>query len=280
MHRTHRLPLAAAAATLLLAGGCAELEQHLASAFQKPRLAFRTATLDALDLEGATVGFTFDLENPNAFGLSLARLGYGIEMEGTRVATGEMPGGLSIAANGRTPVTFPVRVRWQDVPGIVSLFGKRDAIAYRLSGNIGVRSPLGVIDLPLSHEDRLAVPRLPGFSVEGLAVRQVSFTDVTVDVKVKVANPNAFPLPPGRLDYALSIAGSPVARAEGKALAAVPGGKDAVIAIPVKVNLLQAGRAASALVQGGNVDLGLTGTADLAGLPLPLDWSGRVPARR
>jgi hypothetical protein len=31
---------------------------------------------------------------------------------------------------------------------------------------------------------------------------------MALDVKVGVKNPNAFPLPPGRLDYALSLAGS------------------------------------------------------------------------
>jgi LEA14-like dessication related protein len=278
MSRSPRLALAAA--TVFLLAGCAELEKIAASAFEKPRLTFRSADLQALDLEGATVGFSYDLENPNGFGLSLARLGYGVEVEGTRVATGELPGGLTIAANGRTPVTFPVRVRWTDVPGIVGLLGKREAVAYKLSGNVGVKTPLGVVELPLSHQDRLALPRLPGFSVEGLAIRQVSFTDVTLEVKVKVANPNAFPLPAGKIDYALSLAGNPVARADGKSLAMVAGGKDAVIAIPVKVNLAQAGRAASALMGGGNVELGLTGTADVAGLSLPLNWTGKLPVRR
>lgn len=277
--RTPR-PLLAALALLALSG-CAALNRIAASAFEKPRLTFRTATLQQLDLEGATLGFEFDLENPNSFGLSVARLGYGVELEGTRVATGEMPGGLQIPAAGRTPVTFPVRIRYRDVPGIVSLLGKqRDAIGYRLSGTVGVKTPVGVVDLPMSHAATLPLPRLPAFALDGLAIRSVSLSQVALDLKLRVRNPNAFPIPAGKLDYALALAGASVARGDDRALGAVPGAGSAVVSIPVQVNLMEAGRAASELVRGAPVDVNLKGTADVGGLPIPLDLGGRMPAQR
>ena len=77
------------------------------------------------------------------------------------------------------------------MPGIVSLLTTgRDTIQYKLTGSAGVRTPIGVIDLPMTHEDRLSLPGLPGFSVDGLSVRSVSFTDVAFDVKLRVKNPN------------------------------------------------------------------------------------------
>src|SRR5574338_1612750 len=138
-------PLLALTAAAALLSGCAAVNQIAASAFEKPRLTFRAATLQSLDLEAATLGFEFDLENPNGFGLSVARLGYGVEVERTRIATGDLPGGLQIPSAGKAPVTFPVRVRYRDVPGIVSLLtSRRDALGYRLSGSVGVRTPVGV----------------------------------------------------------------------------------------------------------------------------------------
>ncbi len=53
-----------------------------------------------------------------------------------------------------------------------------------------------------------------------------------------------------------------------------------MVAIPLTVNLAQVGRVASELVKGGPVDVGLNGTADLAGIPVPLALSARLPARR
>ncbi len=106
-----------------LLSACAGLQDLAKAAFQEPRLAFRSASIDALDLEGATVAFTWEIENPNAIGLDLARAAWQIEVEGTRLAAGELPAGVKIPANGRAPLTFPVRVRFGDVPGIVSILG-------------------------------------------------------------------------------------------------------------------------------------------------------------
>jgi LEA14-like dessication related protein len=272
------LPLVAA---LALLGGGAALTELAAGAFQRPKLTFRAASLEALDLEGATVGFRYDLENPNGVGLSLARLGYGVEVEGTRIATGDLPGGLRIPAGGTAPITFPVRVRFRDVPGIANLLGaSRDRIAYKLSGTVGVSTPIGVIDLPLSHDGALDLPRLPKFQLEGLQVRSVSFTDVAVDLKVRVGNPNAFAVPGGQLDWALALGGAQVARGDAKPLGTIAAGGSTVLAIPFRVNLASASRAASELARGGVTDVRLSGKADLAGIPIPLDLAAKLPARR
>lgn len=264
-----------------LLSGCAGLQDLARAAFTEPRLSFKSAALDALDLDGATVAFTWEIENPNAIGIDLARAGWQIEVEGTRVAAGDLPGGLSIPAKGKAPLTFPVRLRFRDVPGIVGLLGsgKRD-LGYRLSGALGVRTPVGIVDLPMSHTDRVSLPAMPRFALDGLRVRSVSLSTVAVDVRVKVQNPNAFPLPNGQIDYALALAGTSVAKAAGASVAAVPGGGSAVVEIPVRVDVLSAGRVATDLARGAEVQVELTGKADLAGLALPLDLSARVPARR
>lgn len=269
------------AVLLVVAAGCAGLQEFARSAFQEPKLTFRSASIQALDLEGATVAFLFDLSNPNAVGVDVARGNWAIEVDQTRIVAGNLSSGLTIPANGTAPVSFPVRVRFRDVPGIVSLLGShKEDLPYHLSGAIGVRTPVGVIDLPFSHTDRVHLPRMPQFAVEGLAIRNVSFSSVGLAVRLRVKNPNGFPLPPGAMDYALAVGGSHVARAEGARIDAVPGGASAIVEIPVRVELASAGRAATALVQGGDVDVQLTGKADLAGLPLPLDLKARVPARR
>ena len=271
----------AAVALAFVLASCAGLQQLARSAVKDPKLTFRSASVEALDMEGATVAFAFDLENPNGFGLDLARLGWTIDVEGTRIASGDVPGGLRIRANGTSPVAFPVRVRYQDVPGIVSLLGSgKDVIQYRLGGTLGVKTPLGILDLPLSHEDRLRLPSLPAFALEGISIRSASFTEVAVDVRLRVKNPNAFALPLGKLDYALAIGGAHVASAAGAELAPVAGGASAVLAIPVKLDVASAGRAAADLARGAEVQVDLTGSAVVAGIPLPLDVRGKIPARR
>jgi len=273
--------LAVALFAAALFAGCAGLHDVARSAIQEPRLTFRSASLDAFDLDSATVAFHFDLENPNGFGVDVARIGWAVDVEGARIASGDVPGGLAIPSRGTAPVTFRVSVRYRDVPGVVSLLGSgRDAIRYRLSGEIGVRTPFGVVGLPLSHEDGLRLPALPRFAVEGISIRSVSLATVAFDVLLRLSNPNGFPLPPGRIDYSLSVNGARVARAEGAALAAVPGGSSGVVRLPVTVDVFSAGRAAADLLRGGEVQVALAGTAEIAGMPFPLDLQARVPARR
>ena len=140
-----RKTLLALAVALPAVLGCAGLQEFAKAAFKEPRLTFRSVALDRLDLEGATLAFTWDLENPNTFGADLARAAWQIEVEGTRIAADNLPAGLSIPANGKAPLTFPVRVRFRDVPGIVNLLGGgRSDLGYRLSGSLGVRTPVGV----------------------------------------------------------------------------------------------------------------------------------------
>jgi LEA14-like dessication related protein len=268
-------------ALAFLLSACAGMQELARSAVKAPKLTFRSASIQGLDMEGATVGFTFDLENPNGFGVDLARIGWTIDAEGTRVAAGDLPGGLQIRANGTAPINFPVRVRFQDVPGIVSLLGSgKDAIGYRLGGTVGIRTPIGILDLPLSHEDRLKLPSVPRFALEGISIRSVTFSELALDVRVRVKNPNGFALPVGRLDYALAVSGAPVAHADGVDLSGVAAGSSAVVAIPVRFAVGSAGRAAADLARGAEVPVELTGRAHVGGIPLPLDLRARMPARR
>jgi LEA14-like dessication related protein len=276
MHRN--LTRAALLAGLLLTR-CAEIGKLAASAIEQPKLTFKAVRLQSVDLAGAALAFDFELENPNSFGLQVARAQYGIEVEGTRVTAGELPGGLALPAKGKAPLTVTSRVRYQDVPGIAALFGKRDSIRYKLSGLVGIQTTLGVIELPFAREDQLPLPHLPAFSLEGLRLRSASFDRIALEVRVRIANANDFPLPAGKLRAALSLAGSEVARVEEAGLTAVPAGGSALVAIPIDLPLGGIGRAATDLARGAPVDVGLRGAARIAGVELPLDLGARLPAK-
>ncbi len=266
-------------ASLALLPGCAEVGKLAAAAVDPPKLTFRSVDVRSLDLEGATMGFNFDVENRNSFGLDVAKITYGLEVEGTRVTSGDIPGGLRLPAQGKAPVTFTARLRYRDVPGIASLLGKRETVRYRLSGSVGIRTPLGPLELPMSHEDQVALPRAPRFSLDGLSIRSASLSRLSLEVRVRITNPNGFPLPAGKLDSALSLAGAQVARVDDRPLSTVGGNGSAVVAIPIQLDLQEAGRAAADLIRGGKVDVGLRGAADVAGLKVPLDLGGNFSAR-
>ena len=271
--------LAVALGAMTVLSGCAEVGKIAAAAIDPPKLTFKSVNVRAFDLEGVTLGFDFDVENRNSFGLEVARVTYGIEIEDTRVLTGDAPGGLALPAQKKVPLTFTARVRFRDVPGIASLAGKRDSVHYRLAGSIGVKTPLGILDLPVSHQDTLALPKMPRFSLDGLAIRSFSFTRLALDLKLRISNPNGFPLPAGRLDAALSLGTSRVARVENRTLTAVRENGTSVVTIPIDLDLAEAGRAAQQLARGAAVPVGIKGEADVAGAKLPVELGSDLKVR-
>jgi LEA14-like dessication related protein len=271
--------LAVAIGSLAVLTGCAEVGKLAKAVVEPPKLTFRAVNVRSFDLEGVTLGFDFDAENRNAFGVQVARITYGIEVEGTRVLSGDAPGGLSLPAQKKVPLTFTARFRFRDVPGIASLLGARDEVRYKLSGSVGIDTALGVLDLPMSHEDTLKLPRMPRFALDGVSVRGFSLTRLTLDLRLRITNPNFFPIPAGRLDAALSLGDSRVARVENRALAAVRENGSTVVTIPIDLDLGEASRAAQTLARGGPVAVGIKGEAELAGAKVPIELASDLRVR-
>ncbi len=153
---TSRLALAAA---LLVLGGCSLVRAIAGAGFERPTLAYESWSADQLDLDGVTIALHYQLENPNDTSLDLRRVSYRLEVQGRQVAEGQLPASVQLRAKGSTPIAIPARLRWRDVPGILELLVTRTEIAYRVTGNAGVGSPIGTIDLPFDHRDHVALPR-------------------------------------------------------------------------------------------------------------------------
>ena len=264
----------------LALAGCAETLKMIGAPLEKPRLVFQGWEPRELDLEGATIALKWRVENPNAVGLKVAALDYRLELDGRQAVTGSASGGLSLPARGAAPLELPVRVRYADVKGIVDAFAAKDGIAWRVSGSVGVDTGMGVLGIPYSVEGKLPSPRLPRIALAGLSVHGISLTGLTVDVKLDVQNPNAFPLPLGALSYALRLGGNEVATAATHALAPVGGGQHVAITLPVHLSFAAAGDVARRAAAGDPLDVGLSGQAGFGSVKMPLDLAGKLKPER
>lgn len=267
----------ALAAPLLSLSGCAAVGELAKSAFKRPTLTLRQVSIAAIDFDGATLAFDYQVENPNGFGLTLGRLQYWLELEQRVVTRGEAPGGLSLPASGAAPVRFTARLPFAEVPRIVELVRSREPVHYKVGGVVGVDTPIGIVDLPLSHAGTVDLPRVPEFKVDSVAVRMSSLTELEVALTLDVANANPFPLPGGELQYAVAVGGAVVASAEAGEVAKVPAKGHGKLVIPVRLSLLGAGRAAASAVRGGS-EVRLSGQARFGAISTPFDV--RTPAAR
>lgn len=275
MPMNDRRPSALLAAALALTlSGCAFLQRIAQGGFQPPKLTFQSWSADRLDLEGVTIALHYQLENPNQIGLDLRRLTYKLAVEGTQVGEGELPAGIQVPPRGTAAVAVPVRVRWRDVPRFTEILLNRAEVTYRITGSAGVGSALGTIDLPFDHQDRVAIPRLPSFSIESISIRNASLADVSVDVRLRIENGNSFPLPVGALTYGLRVGQRDLLAGGSHPLAAVPPGGHAVISIPIRLSTVGAAQGIADLLSGAAVRL--QGLAGFDAVEVPVEAQGAL----
>jgi LEA14-like dessication related protein len=161
---------------------------------------------------------------------------------------------------------------------LVELVRSAAPVHYTVGGVVGVDTPIGLVDLPISHAGTVDLPRLPEFKVSSVSVHMASLTELEVVIGIDVANGNPFPLPGGELQYAVAVGGEVVASAEAGQVVDVPARGHGKMKIPVRLSLLGAGRAAASAVRGGT-EVRLSGQARIGALSAPFDVRTPPPAR-
>jgi LEA14-like dessication related protein len=270
MNRALSLALAAAAL------GCAHAPRPppppAPLPIERPLVSIEGAAFESFEFTGATLVLQARIDNANPFPLSLARVEYGIEVEGARAAQGSIAVPFAVPAAGSSAVRLPVRIRFAAVPGFVKLAATRRDAAYRIAGVAAFSTPAGVVDVPFAYADRMGIPQLPAFQARRAALRAASPTEVRMDVLLAVSNPNPFPIPPARIVYGLVLSGKEIVRAEGTLTEPIAGGATAELELPITVSVLRAGKAAARLLLPfASLDVALRGEASFGGVPVPLE---------
>ncbi|HWV37382.1 MAG TPA: LEA type 2 family protein [Vulgatibacter sp.] len=271
-----RLLLLALPFVLLGTSGCA-LWRMIAGE-TRPELTFKEVRFAGWSMEKVDLELVYVLDNPWDVPLRLAEVAYQLEIEGRRVIAGAPEAGLRIEPRRRQVLSFPAEVRFLDViPTARALFSK-DALAYRASGRLGVKTPVGVVALPISRTGHIDVPKLPSLDLSTISVSRRGVAGASLAVGLDVTNRNAFPVPITGLDWALQLAGARVGG--GKAAGAiVPPGATRRIEIPVDVNLASAGQGLAALLAGRPADVALSGRLGLGKVEAPIDVRKRLSPR-
>ncbi|WP_163999461.1 LEA type 2 family protein [Pyxidicoccus caerfyrddinensis] len=252
--------------------GCAALQNLLKGAFKKPTLTFKTARLSSASLSDATVDLVYEVNNPNSFGLDLASVDYSFFVEGKQVVAGKPKKGLSLKKNGKSELVFPANVKFADIVPVVETFLNKDKAAYKAEGSVGIKTPIGVLNFPLSKEGAFEVPKIPQVSFQSPRIKGISGTSATIEFPLEIKNRNSFPLPVAGITGALKVGGANVGNLSTGNLGLLDGSGTKQVTLPLTINLLSAASAAMALRSGGNAQVKLDGklTSDAQSVPLNL----------
>jgi hypothetical protein len=134
--------------------GCAAL--GMGGVVQPPRISVaegREAELRlvppsaARPLGGAQLRIWARVENPNAFGLTLAALRGNLFLEAAQAADVDFPLGMPLSAGGDTVIPIDLNISFGDMPGLVDAAQRiltQNRVAYRLDGTVTVdAAPFG-----------------------------------------------------------------------------------------------------------------------------------------
>ncbi|HEY3446668.1 MAG TPA: LEA type 2 family protein [Myxococcales bacterium] len=263
--RPSRLLLVLALA--LFATGCA---------FNKPTLRFKDARATEVDLEGATLQLTFALKNPNPIGFKLDTIRYKLEVEGKHVVSGQPPEGVTVAAQGSSDLVFPARIKFLDIVPTVDALLKKNKVNYRASGAVGIRTPIGPLELPMSYEGSFEVPKMPAFTFQPPRLASISFQGARIVFPVQIQNKNSFPLPLGGVSASFAIAGQNVGTVQAPTQQYLAGSQAQVIEIPLDINFLQAGFAVASAIQSKSAQVQLKGALKSGEVSIPINLNERL----
>jgi LEA14-like dessication related protein len=258
--------------SLTTLSGCAALQSLLKGAFKKPTVTFKTARLADASLSDATVNLVYEVNNPNGFGLNLASVDYDFSVEGKQVVAGKPRSGLSLKANGKSELVFPANVKFADIVPVVETFLTKDRAAFKAQGSVGIKTPIGVINFPLSKEGTFEVPKVPQVSFQPPRIKNIGLSSATVEFPLEIKNRNSFPLPVAGITGALKVAGADVGTLSTGSLGLLDGSGSKQVTLPLTINFARAASAAMALRSGSNAQVRLDGqlTSDAQSVPLNL----------
>lgn len=264
--------LLAVTVLVLALPACAGLQDFLNQAskvFQQPTFSFANAMLTDASLAGINLDTVWNLNNPNAVGISLAEIDYQLLIEDKQVIAGKPKQGLTIGANQVSQLHFPAAFKFQDIAAVVQTFLTKDFASWKASGSVGVQTPIGIIRLPISKTGNFEVPKVPAISFGNPRVVNVGISGATIEFPLNVTNKNTYALPIGNVTGNLSVAGSGIGNLSTGDLGRMAGKGAKVITIPLTVNFLGAAGAVVNVARGGQAPVSFNAQVQSGGTTIP-----------
>lgn len=125
--------------------------------FRAPEVTLDNVRLGGLGLSGGTVLVDLEVVNPNRFALSADRLRYDLSLGESdaesdsawvHFAEGTFDEAFSVAPGDTANVRIPVEFTYEAVGGAVLALVRRGNFAYRATGTVDVRTPIGRRSVP------------------------------------------------------------------------------------------------------------------------------------
>jgi LEA14-like dessication related protein len=137
-------------ATMLLSGCSLYQAYAQREAIRQAQFHLKGVSLDGIDLSGANVTVTLELENPTETEIALDRIDYVLFVNDLRALSGSTPTPIHVPPHDARPLPIHATLRFRDVSQeLRQAFITRGRFTYRLEGTGHFDTPFGPIDYPV-----------------------------------------------------------------------------------------------------------------------------------
>ncbi|MDX2184378.1 MAG: LEA type 2 family protein [Gemmatimonadaceae bacterium] len=146
-------------AVVLAALGGSSCASIARATLQDPVVTLRDVKVTGLGLQGGSLDVVLGVYNPNGLSLRAVRLTYNVAVDSAALATGQVPTETELAGNDTTIVRLPVSFTYRGVGAAVAQMMARGSVTYTVSGELGVRTPIGTVTRPYRRVGTYAMAR-------------------------------------------------------------------------------------------------------------------------
>ena len=116
-----------------------------------PDVSIADLKINDLSLSNAKATLSLNIKNTNQFAVSLARMGLGLELAGSKVSSATVTNALSLKPGDSGTIEIPVNLSLANLglSAFNALRGKDTG--YRLQGDVAIETPFGPMTLPLDR---------------------------------------------------------------------------------------------------------------------------------
>jgi LEA14-like dessication related protein len=136
----------------------------LGNNFRQPEIQLDHAIVRGIGLSGGNLDLVLKVENPNNFRLHGTRLEVGVDVEGQHLGDITYDDDFSVAQNGTTTLTLPLRFGWAGLGSAVRAALSYGDLPYKMKGQAELSTPWGRAEVPFTREGRVPLIR-PGGNV-------------------------------------------------------------------------------------------------------------------
>jgi LEA14-like dessication related protein len=236
---------------------CASLQDVL----KEPEISFSEFKISQINFDSIDLLFTYKIDNPNVFGITLPRFAYNLFIEDASFVSGNSAGSISIDSQNSSFVDIPVTLSYEDLLEALSILLEQNEARYTINTDFFLNLPvIGERPINITHSGKIPILKLPEISLNEIKTVSSNPLSPAIELSVDITNKNIFTISPNAFNFEVLLNERKITESSQNNIAPLQPGKSSTVTIPVKLNPLTLGtQLISTIINGRNIDIAFAG---------------------